>query len=214
MTKILPSVLSADFLNLGSQIQELEKNNIQTIHIDIMDGQFVPNISFGFPILQAIRSSTNLTLDVHLMINNPGNFIKEFVDYGADIITVHYEGNYHLHRLIQQIKSYNIKAGIAINPATPVSSLKHIIHDIDLILVMGVNPGFGGQSLIPFTLNKIQELYLLRKELNLSFNISVDGGVKSNNYKELVKARADLLVVGSDVFKNNDITKNINAFLK
>jgi ribulose-phosphate 3-epimerase len=212
--KILPSVLSADFLKLGSQIHELEKNNIEIIHIDIMDGQFVPNISFGFPILQAIRSSTNLTLDVHLMINNPSNFIKEFVDYGADIITVHYEGNYHLHRLIQQIKSYNVKAGIAINPATPISLLKHIIQDVDLVLIMGVNPGFGGQSLIPFTLDKIKELNSLREDLNLSFDISVDGGVKSSNYKDILKAGADLLVVGSDVFKNDNISKNINEFQK
>lgn len=214
MMKILPSVLSADFLKLGSQIHELEKNNIEIIHVDIMDGQFVPNISFGFPILQAIRSSTNLTLDVHLMINNPSNFIKEFVDYGADIITVHYEGNYHLHRLIQQIKSYNVKAGIAINPATPISLLKHIIQDVDLVLIMGVNPGFGGQSLIPFTLDKIKELNSLREDLNLSFNISVDGGVKSSNYKDILKAGADLLVVGSDVFKNDNISKNINEFQK
>ncbi|MBD7910808.1 ribulose-phosphate 3-epimerase [Clostridium cibarium] len=214
MKKILPSVLSADFLNLGSQIQELENNNIETIHIDIMDGQFVPNISFGFPILQAIRSSTKLTLDVHLMINNPSNFIKEFVDYGADIITVHYEGNHHLHRLIQQIKSYNIKAGIAINPATPISSLKHIIHDVDLVLIMSVNPGFGGQSFIPFTLDKINELKSLKEDLNLSFNISVDGGVKSSNYKDILNAGADLLVVGSDLFKNNDISNNIKAFSK
>ncbi|WP_143316715.1 ribulose-phosphate 3-epimerase [Clostridium sp. HBUAS56017] len=214
MKKILPSVLSADFLNLGSQIQELENNNIETIHIDIMDGQFVPNISFGFPILQAIRSSTKLTLDVHLMINNPSNFIKEFVDYGADIITVHYEGNHHLHRLIQQIKSYNIKAGIAINPATPISSLKHIIHDVDLVLIMSVNPGFGGQSFIPFTLDKINELKSLKEDLNLSFNISVDGGVKSSNYKDILNAGADLLVVGSDLFKNNGISNNIKAFSK
>lgn len=214
MAKILPSVLSADFLSLGSQIQELEKNNIEIIHIDIMDGQFVPNISFGFPILQAIRSSTKLILDVHLMINNPSNFIKEFVDYGADIITVHYEGNNHLHRLIQEIKSYNVKAGIAINPSTPVNSLKHIIHDVDLVLVMSVNPGFGGQSFIPFTLDKIDELRSLREELNLSFNISVDGGVKSSNYKDILKVGADLLVVGSDLFKNSDISNNIKAFSK
>lgn len=214
MIKILPSVLSADFSKLGSQIKELEKNNIQMLHVDIMDGQFVPNISFGFPVLQSIRKTTKLTLDVHLMIKNPSNFIKEFVDSGADIITVHYEGNDHLHRLIQQIKSYNVKAGVAINPATPISALKHILPDLDLVLVMGVNPGFGGQSLIPFTLEKIKELGELRESLGLSFDISVDGGVKSSNHKNIVEAGADLLVVGSDVFKGDDITSNIQSFLE
>lgn len=214
MIKILPSVLSADFSKLGSQIKELEKNNIQMLHVDIMDGQFVPNISFGFPVLQSIRKTTKLTLDVHLMIKNPSNFIKEFVDSGADIITVHYEGNDHLHRLIQQIKSYNVKAGVAINPATPISALKHILPYLDLVLVMGVNPGFGGQSLIPFTLEKIKELAELRESLGLSFDISVDGGVKSSNHKNIVEAGADLLVVGSDVFKGDDITSNIQSFLE
>lgn len=214
MIKILPSVLSADFSKLGSQIKELEKNNIQMLHVDIMDGQFVPNISFGFPVLQSIRKTTKLTLDVHLMIKNPSNFIKEFVDSGADIITVHYEGNDHLHRLIQQIKSYNVKAGVAINPATPISALKHILPDLDLVLVMGVNPGFGGQSLIPFTLDKIKELAELRESLGLSFDISVDGGVKSSNHKNIVEAGADLLVVGSDVFKGDNITSNIQSFLE
>lgn len=214
MIKILPSVLSADFSKLGSQIQELEKNNIEILHVDIMDGQFVPNISFGFPVLQSIRKTTKLTLDVHLMIKNPSNFIKEFVDSGADMITVHYEGNDHLHRLIQQIKSHNVKAGVAINPATPISALKHILPDLNLVLVMGVNPGFGGQSLIPFTLEKIKELAELRENLGLSFDISVDGGVKSSNHKDILKAGADLLVVGSDVFKDDDITSNIQSFLE
>lgn len=212
MKFILPSILSADFANLGAQVKELEDNGIEIVHIDIMDGHFVPNISFGFPVIKSLRPITKMTFDVHLMIENPANYIEEFVKSGADMITVHLEGNNHIHRLIQNIKSYNVKAGIAINPGTPVASLKHLLSDLDLVLVMGVNPGFGGQSLIPFTIDKVRELDAIRKAENLDFKISVDGGIKSTNYKEMLEAGADMLVAGSDIFKNNAIQDNINSF--
>ena len=212
MKFILPSILSADFANLGAQVKELEDNGIEIVHIDIMDGHFVPNISFGFPVIKSLRPITKMTFDVHLMIENPANYIEEFVKSGADMITVHLEGNNHIHRLIQNIKSYNVKAGIAINPGTPVASLKHLLSDLDLVLVMGVNPGFGGQSLIPFTIDKVRELDAIRKAENLNFKISVDGGIKSTNYKEMLEAGADMLVAGSDIFKNNAIQDNINSF--
>ena len=212
MKFILPSILSADFANLGAQVKELEDNGIEIVHIDIMDGYFVPNISFGFPVIKSLRPITKMTFDVHLMIENPANYIEEFVKSGADMITVHLEGNNHIHRLIQNIKSYNVKAGIAINPGTPVASLKHLLSDLDLVLVMGVNPGFGGQSLIPFTIDKVRELDAIRKAENLNFKISVDGGIKSTNYKEMLEAGADMLVAGSDIFKNNAIQDNINSF--
>ena len=212
MKFILPSILSADFANLGAQVKELEDNGIEIVHIDIMDGHFVPNISFGFPVMKSLRPITKMTFDVHLMIENPANYIEEFVKSGADMITVHLEGNNHIHRLIQNIKSYNVKAGIAINPGTPVASLKHLLPDLDLVLVMGVNPGFGGQSLIPFTIDKVRELDAIRKAENLNFKISVDGGIKSTNYKEMLEAGADMLVAGSDIFKNNAIQDNINSF--
>ena len=212
MKFILPSILSADFANLGAQVKELEDNGIEIVHIDIMDGHFVPNISFGFPVMKSLRPITKMTFDVHLMIENPANYIEEFVKSGADMITVHLEGNNHIHRLIQNIKSYNVKAGIAINPGTPVASLKHLLSDLDLVLVMGVNPGFGGQSLITFTIDKVRELDAIRKAENLNFKISVDGGIKSTNYKEMLEAGADMLVAGSDIFKNNAIQDNINSF--
>lgn len=212
MNFILPSILSADFANLGAQVKELEDNGIEIVHIDIMDGHFVPNISFGFPIMKSLRPITKMTFDVHLMIENPSDYIEEFIKSGADMITVHLEGNHHIHRLIQNIKSYNVKAGIAINPGTPVLSLKHLLQDLDLVLVMGVNPGFGGQSLIPFTIDKVKELDAIRKAENLNFKISVDGGIKSTNYKEMLEAGADMLVAGSDIFKNNAIQDNINSF--
>ena len=212
MKFILPSILSADFANLGAQVKELEDNGIEIVHIDIMDGHFVPNISFGFPVIKSLRPITKMTFDVHLMIENPANYIEEFVKSGADMITVHLEGNNHIHRLIQNIKSYNVNAGIAINPGTPVSSLKHLLQDLDLVLVMGVNPGFGGQSLISFTIDKVKELDAIRKAENLDFKISVDGGIKSTNYKEMLEAGADMLVAGSDIFKNNAIQDNINSF--
>lgn len=212
MRCIFPSVLSADFSKLGEQIKELEDSGIKTIHIDIMDGTFVPNISFGFPILQCIRDITDLKLDVHLMINEPIRYIEEFVKAGADIITVHIEGNYHIYRIIEEIRKYNIGVGIAINPGTPIMSLKEILPLVDLVLVMGVNPGFGGQGFINSTITRIKELKELKEEMSLEFNINVDGGVKSTNYREIIDNGANNLIVGSDVFKGNSIRENIELF--
>lgn len=212
MSFIYPSVLSADFAMLKEQIEELEKNSIKTIHVDIMDGKFVPNISFGFPILKCIRKITNLNLDVHLMIDDPIRYIDKFAECGADLITVHIEGNYHIHRVIQEIKKYNIKAGIAINPGTPINNLKEILPLVDLVLVMGVNPGFGGQAFIENTLNRIKELWQIKSENALNFDINVDGGVKSSNYMRILECGANNVIIGSDLFKNNDITNNISAF--
>lgn len=212
MSFIYPSVLSADFSILKEQIEELEKNSIKTIHVDIMDGKFVPNISFGLPILKCIRKITNLNLDVHLMIDDPIRYINKFAECGADLITVHIEGNYHIHRIIQEIKKYNLRAGIAINPGTPINTLKEVLPLIDLVLVMGVNPGFGGQSFIENTLNRIRELWQIKNESSLKFDINVDGGVKSSNYMRILECGANNVIIGSDLFKNNDITNNISAF--
>lgn len=213
MSFIYPSVLSADFSNLKEQIRELEDNNIKTIHIDIMDGKFVPNISFGFPILKCIRDLTTLNLDVHLMIDEPIRYIDEFVKNGADFITVHIEGNYHIHRLIQEIKSKGVKAGIAINPGTPIRALTEVLPLVDLVLVMGVNPGFGGQVFIESTLNRIVELERFRDENNLLFDINVDGGVKDSNFRSILEFGADNLIVGSDVFKDGEIKNNLLMYM-
>lgn len=213
MSFIYPSVLSANFSILKEQIRELEKSNIKTIHIDIMDGKFVPNISFGFPILKCIRDLTTLKLDVHLMIDEPIRYISEFAKNGADLITVHIEGNYHIHKVLQEIKNHGIKAGIAINPGTPVESLKEILSLVDLVLVMGVNPGFGGQIFIKSTLNKIEDLKRFKYENSLSFSINVDGGVKESNFEAILKAGANNLIIGSDIFKDGEITNNIKKYI-
>ena len=212
MNFIYPSILSADFAMLKEQIEELEKNSIKTIHVDIMDGKFVPNISFGFPILKCIREITNLNLDVHLMIDDPIRYIDKFAECGADLITVHIEGNYHIHRVIQEIKKYNIKAGVAINPGTPINNLKEILPLVDLVLVMGVNPGFGGQVFIENTINRIKELWQIKNDNTLNFDINVDGGVKSSNYMRILEYGVNNVIIGSDLFKNNDITSNISEF--
>ncbi|WP_195953743.1 ribulose-phosphate 3-epimerase [Clostridium saudiense] len=212
MSFIYPSVLSADFSILKDQIRELENNNIKTIHVDIMDGKFVPNISFGFPILKCIRDLTNLKLDVHLMIEEPIRYIDEFAKNGADLITVHIEGNYHIHRVIQEIKNKGIKAGIAINPGTPIGALEEILPLVDLVLVMGVNPGFGGQVFIEKSLKRIGELKRIKEENLFSFDINVDGGVKESNFETILEAGANNLIVGSDVFRDGEISRNISRY--
>ena len=212
MSFIYPSVLSADFSILKEQIKELENNNIKTIHVDIMDGKFVPNISFGFPILKCIRGLTKLNLDIHLMIEEPIRYIDEFVKCGADSITVHIEGNYHINRVIQTIKSKGIKAGIAINPGTPISALEEVLQLVDLVLVMGVNPGFGGQQFIESTLNRINKLKVFKDKNSLSFDINVDGGVNQNNFEMILEMGANNLIVGSDLFKDGNISNNIKMY--
>ncbi|AJA48167.1 ribulose-phosphate 3-epimerase [Clostridium pasteurianum DSM 525 = ATCC 6013] len=210
MIKLSPSILSANLSNLGKDIKDLEKFGADMVHIDVMDGRFVPNISFGMPIIKAVRGISNLIFDVHLMIEEPSKYIDEFAKSGADIITIHYESDIHIDRTIKYIKSLGKKAGIAINPATPVSVLECIIQELDMVLIMSVNPGFGGQSFIDYTLNKIKEIKLLSEKCNPSLMIEVDGGINKDNIKSIVKAGANVIVAGSSVFKNEEIEKNIS----
>ncbi|MFH0733662.1 MAG: ribulose-phosphate 3-epimerase [bacterium] len=212
MKLLAPSILSADFLHLAEQIKSLEKGKADLIHCDIMDGQFVPNITFGPMIVKKLKTVTNIPLDVHLMINEPENFIDEFIDAGASFISVHYEGNNHVDRLINKIKDKNVKAGIVINPATPVSSLMEIINIVDFVLLMSVNPGFGGQLFIEYTKNKIVELAVLRNKFGKNFFIELDGGVTGKNIKELSDLGVDVFVAGSSVFNTPDIVKTIIDF--
>ncbi|GAA0176946.1 ribulose-phosphate 3-epimerase [Clostridium sediminicola] len=209
MVRIAPSILSADFKCLEKDVRELERNGIEVLHIDVMDGSFVPNISFGFPVISALRPITNMMFDVHLMIETPSRFIEEFVNAGADLITVHYEAEKHLDRTIDYIKSFGIKAGISLNPATPVSFIKHLIEKVDLVLIMSVNPGFGGQKYINYCSDKIREVKELAEQYNKDLLIQVDGGIKAHNIKEAVSCGANLIVAGSAVFKDGEIEKNI-----
>ena len=212
MVKIAPSILSADFSKLGEEVIKLHDAGADFIHIDVMDGEFVPNISFGMPVIKAIRNKTDKVFDVHLMINNPQRYIDDFIEAGADIITLHYESEKHLDRAIQYIKSKGVKAAVALNPATPTVVLKNIIGSLDMVLIMSVNPGFGGQKFIPYSLNKIKEV----KEMALKANnpnilIQVDGGVDKNNVKDVIEAGANVIVAGSAVFGDGNIEENIKA---
>jgi ribulose-phosphate 3-epimerase len=202
MPLIAPSLLAADFLNLEKESQMLNESEADWFHLDVMDGRFVPNISYGLPVIEHIRKAAKKPCDVHLMIVEPEKFAADFKKAGADILSVHIETCPHLHRTIQHIKSLGMKAGVAINPHTPVSMLKDILPDIDLVNIMSVNPGFGGQDFIPSTLPRIRELKKLINELNLNVLIEIDGGVTLDNAKEIVDAGADVLVAGSTVFKS------------
>jgi len=207
-TIISPSLLSADFLNLEKDIDIINNSKADWFHLDIMDGIFVPNISFGFPIIKAIKKNAKKPLDVHLMIINPDKYITDFKNVGADILTVHAEACNHLHRTVQNIKANGMKAGVSINPHTPINVLENILNDIDLVLLMSVNPGFGGQKFIENTYNKIKQL----KEINTNSNliIEIDGGVDNTNAKKLINTGANALVAGSYIFKSNDKIKTIN----
>ncbi len=214
MIKLAPSILAADFARLGEEVKEVDQFGADYIHVDVMDGHFVPNITLGPPIVEAIRPVTNLPLDVHLMIENPDQYIPSFTKAGADIITVHQEVCQHLHRTIQLIKEHGMKAGVVINPATPAETLLPILPDIDMILIMTVNPGFGGQSFIDSTLGKIKLVNKWRKDFGFSFEIEVDGGVNSKTAKRCVDAGADVLVAGSAIFAQEDRNKAMQEILQ
>ena len=204
MTKIFPSLLSADFLNLKQEMIELERAGVDALHFDVMDGQFVPNISIGFPILEAVRSATSLPIDVHLMINNPEQYIDTFIDNGANKLSVHYEATPHIHRIIQRIKNRGVEAGVVINPGTPISALDTLLDEVDYVLIMSVNPGFGGQKFIPSSLRKIAQLKEQRKQRELDFKIEVDGGVNAETAAQVIEAGADWLVAGSYFFNQQN----------
>ena len=207
--KISPSILSADFSKLGSQIQDLEKAKADLIHIDVMDGHFVPNISYGMPVIQAIKKHAKKPLDVHLMIEKPERYIEEFAKVGADIITVHYESTIHLHRTLTQIEDAGCKAGVVLNLTTPVSVLEDILPKCYMVLLMSINPGFGGQKFEEMTYQKVRKLRKMANEQGLNTHIEIDGGVSIANAKKLLDAGADVLVAGSFVFKSDNPSQTI-----
>ncbi len=207
---VAPSLLSADFLTLGSEIEMLNNSEADWIHLDIMDGMFVPNITFGFPVISQIKTAAKKPLDVHLMIEKPERYVKAFRKAGTDILTVHYEAVVHLHRCVQEIKNEGMKAGVSLNPHSPVHLLENILPDLDMVLLMSVNPGFGGQSFIPESMNKIRALRQLANEKNPDLIIEVDGGVSPDNVKKLADAGMSAAVAGSAVFKAENPTEVIS----
>ena len=211
--KVAPSVLAADFAELGSQLRAVSEAGAEWIHLDVMDGAFVPSISFGMPVIKSIRRVTDRVFDVHMMVEEPGRYVEDMKKAGADLICVHQEACRHLDRTVNQIKEMGLKAAVALNPATPVSSLSCILEQLDMALIMSVNPGFGGQKFIPYTLNKITELRRMSDERGLNLDIQVDGGVGLGNVRQVIEAGANVIVAGSAVFKG-DAAANTKAFLE
>ncbi|MGA1998804.1 MAG: ribulose-phosphate 3-epimerase [Terriglobales bacterium] len=214
MIELAPSILSADFARLAEQVQAASEGGASLLHLDVMDGHFVPNITIGTPVVRSLRKVTNLPLDCHLMIENPDQFIPSFADSGADWISVHQEECVHLNRTLDLIKSHGCRAGVVINPATPVATLTEVLDIVDFVLVMSVNPGFGGQKFIPASLHKIARLAALRAERNLGFRIEVDGGVALDTVQQVVRSGAEVLVAGNAVFGSGDPKSNAQKMLK
>ncbi len=212
MNCLSPSILAADFSRLGEQIHELDEAGAQYVHIDVMDGMFVPSISFGMPLMKSIRPCTDRIFDVHLMIEEPVRYIDDFAEAGADLITVHAETCKHLDRTIEAIKEKGLLAGVAINPATPLSAIEWVLPKVDMVLIMTVNPGFGGQKLIPYTLDKVRALRAMIEKADLKTDIEVDGGINLENVTEAMDAGANIIVAGSAVFRG-DVGENVERFL-
>lgn len=214
MNRLAPSLLSADFSRLGQQVAEIEKAGAQVIHVDVMDGHFVPNISFGAVVMKSLLGKTTLPFDVHLMIENPDLYLENFVTDNTEIITVHAEACPHLHRTVQHIKSLGVRAGVALNPATPLTVLDYVLEDLDLVLIMSVNPGFGGQKFIPAQLDKIRTLKAMKEQRNPKLEIAVDGGINLDNIKTVADAGVELIVAGSMVFDAPDIESRVKELLE
>ena len=213
--KIAPSLLSADFSNIEKDIKRVEKGGADVLHLDVMDGHFVPNITFGPFVIKAIKRVATIPLDVHLMIENPGDYIAAFCDAGADYLTVHVEATPHLHRVLQQIRAKGVKAGVSLNPHTPLSTIEEVLGDLDMILIMAVNPGFGGQSFIPNTLDKLKRLQKMLKKHNAEHvEVEVDGGIKLENIREVSEAGCDIFVSGSGIFKADNPIEMIRKMKK